>query len=115
MWAAKPHYYGTRLLQLALHLRPAVRHRAVRRATARTPSSSAPATTTCCRPPGLGSAAALAARFDIDVTDEAFWTASLDVVRARIDEFCRLAEVYGVGESESIVVVVSVCTCSLVF
>ena len=36
---------------------------------------------------GLGSAATLAARFGIDVADVAFWTASLDVLRGRIDEF----------------------------
>jgi pepF/M3 family oligoendopeptidase len=40
---------------------------------------------------GLGTAAALARRFGIDVADEAFWAASLDVLRARIDEFERLA------------------------
>lgn len=36
---------------------------------------------------GLGDAAELAARFGIDVRDEAFWTASLDVLRSRIDAF----------------------------
>jgi oligoendopeptidase F len=36
---------------------------------------------------GLGDAAELAARFGIDVRDEAFWTASLDVLRTRIDAF----------------------------
>ncbi|HEX2576365.1 MAG TPA: M3 family metallopeptidase [Aquihabitans sp.] len=36
---------------------------------------------------GLGDAATLAARFGIDVRDEAFWTASLDVLRGRIEEF----------------------------
>ena len=40
---------------------------------------------------GLGDAAELAARFGIDVRDVAFWTASLDVLRGRIDEFCALA------------------------
>ncbi len=40
---------------------------------------------------GLGSAAELAARFGIDVGSVDFWTSSLDVLRARIDEFCRLA------------------------
>ena len=37
---------------------------------------------------GLGSARDLAGRFGIDVADEAFWTASLDVIRRRIDDFC---------------------------
>ncbi len=40
---------------------------------------------------GLGDAVSLAARFGIDVRDVAFWTASLDVLRARIDEFTALA------------------------
>ncbi|QXC62959.1 M3 family oligoendopeptidase [Aquihabitans sp. G128] len=41
---------------------------------------------------GLGDAPSLAARFGIDVRDVAFWTASLDVLRARIDEFVEAAE-----------------------
>ncbi len=40
---------------------------------------------------GLGEAAELAARFGIDVRDRAFWAASLDVLRSRIDRFCELA------------------------
>jgi len=40
---------------------------------------------------GLGDAASLAARFGIDVADVAFWTASLDVLCARIDEFVAAA------------------------
>ncbi len=40
---------------------------------------------------GLGDAATLAARFGIDVADVAFWTASLDVLTARIDEFVAAA------------------------
>jgi oligoendopeptidase F len=40
---------------------------------------------------GMDTAEELAAAFDLDVTDEAFWTASLDVVRARIADYCRLA------------------------
>jgi oligoendopeptidase F len=40
---------------------------------------------------GMDTAEELAGAFGIDVTDEAFWTASLDVVRERIDEYCRLA------------------------
>jgi len=41
---------------------------------------------------GLGDADELAARFDIDIRSVDFWTASLDVVRDRIDEFCALAD-----------------------
>jgi oligoendopeptidase F len=40
---------------------------------------------------GLATASELARRFDIDVADEGFWTASLDVLRARIDDFVALA------------------------
>ena len=40
---------------------------------------------------GMDDAAGLAARFDIDVRDTAFWAASLDVLRARIDAFEALA------------------------
>ena len=91
MWAAKPHYYGIGVLQLALHVRPAVRHRPLRELPARIPEKFRAGYDDLLSATGLGSAAALAARFDIDVTDEAFWTASLDVVRARIDDFVALA------------------------
>jgi oligoendopeptidase F len=41
---------------------------------------------------GLGDAATLAARFGIDVADQAFWAASLQVLVDRIDEFNAAAE-----------------------
>ncbi|MCU1351918.1 MAG: peptidase family protein [Acidimicrobiales bacterium] len=40
---------------------------------------------------GLAEGAELAGRFGIDIRDVAFWTASLDVLRARIDELVALA------------------------
>jgi len=40
---------------------------------------------------GMGTAAQLAARFDIDIASEEFWTSSLDVIGARIDDFVSLA------------------------
>jgi pepF/M3 family oligoendopeptidase len=40
---------------------------------------------------GMDTAEELASAFGLDVTDEAFWTASLDVVRGRIDDYERLA------------------------
>ena len=40
---------------------------------------------------GMDTAEELGAAFGLDVTDEAFWTASLDVVRNRIDDYQRLA------------------------
>jgi pepF/M3 family oligoendopeptidase len=47
---------------------------------------------------GMDSAEQLGQAFGLDVTDEAFWTASLDVVRARIDDYVTLAsEVGGIG------------------
>jgi pepF/M3 family oligoendopeptidase len=40
---------------------------------------------------GMDSGEVLGASFGLDVTDPAFWTASLDVIRSRIDEYERLA------------------------
>lgn len=40
---------------------------------------------------GMDTAEELGAAFGLDVTDEAFWTASLDVVRSRIDDYASLA------------------------
>ena len=40
---------------------------------------------------GMDTAEELGAAFGLDVTDAAFWTASLDVVRGRIDEYVELA------------------------
>jgi oligoendopeptidase F len=39
---------------------------------------------------GMGTAAELAGRFDIDIRSEDFWASSLSVLVGRIDEFCRL-------------------------
>ena len=47
---------------------------------------------------GMDTAEELGAAFGLDVTDEAFWTASLDVVRARIDDYVALASgLTGIG------------------
>ncbi|MFZ9852369.1 MAG: M3 family oligoendopeptidase [Ilumatobacteraceae bacterium] len=40
---------------------------------------------------GMNTAEELGQAFGLDVTDEAFWTASLDVLRARMDEYRTLA------------------------
>ena len=40
---------------------------------------------------GMDTAEQLGQAFGLDVTDEAFWTASLDVVRTRIDDYTALA------------------------
>ena len=90
MWAAKPHYYGSvfynwpyafgLLFGLGLYARYQEDPERFRHGYDDLLSST-----------GLGQAADLAARFDIDVRDEGFWTASLDVVRGRIDEFVTLS------------------------
>ena len=41
---------------------------------------------------GMSTAEELAADFGFDVTTEAFWTSSLDVLRGRITEYQRLAD-----------------------
>ena len=41
---------------------------------------------------GMDTAEQLGARFDLDVTDEGFWTSSLDVLRARMAEYERLVD-----------------------
>ena len=60
-----------RVLQLAVHVRAAVRHRPVRGVPRRPRASSASGYDDLLSATGLGSAAALPTRFDIDVTDEA--------------------------------------------
>lgn len=47
---------------------------------------------------GMDSAEELAAGFDLDITDVDFWTASLDVIRGRIDDYERLATDLGLIE-----------------
>jgi oligoendopeptidase F len=44
---------------------------------------------------GMDTAEELGAAFGLDVTDESFWTASLDVVRTRIDDYETLAASMG--------------------
>ncbi len=91
MWAAKPHYYGSTFynwpytfgLLFGLGLYARWRDDAARFRTAYADMLSSTGTET---------ASQLAARFGIDVGDEAFWTASLDVVRRRIDDFCAAVD-----------------------
>jgi oligoendopeptidase F len=94
MWAAKPHYYGARfynwpytfglLFGLGLYARWLDDPDAFEAAYDDMLSST-----------GMATAAQLASRFGIDVADQAFWTASLDVLRARIDDFCASAAAAG--------------------
>ena len=90
MWAVKPHYYGSSFynwpytfgLLFGIGLFARYQQDADRfRANYDDLLSST----------GLGSAADLAGRFGIDVRSTDFWTSSLDVIRARIDEFCTLS------------------------
>jgi pepF/M3 family oligoendopeptidase len=87
MWAAKPHYYGSTfynwpytfglLFGLGLYARWLDDAAGFRAEYAEMLSST-----------GMETASQLGARFGIDLADEAFWAASLDVLRARIDDFC---------------------------
>lgn len=86
MWAAKPHYYGSTfynwpytfglLFGLGLYVRWLDDGPGFRSAYVDMLAST-----------GVETASQLAARFGIDLADESFWTASLDVIRARIDDF----------------------------
>lgn len=90
MWAAKPHYYSSAfynwpytfglLFGLGLYARYIEEPDRFRGGYDDLLSSC-----------GLASAADLAGRFGIDVRDNAFWAASLRVLRDRIEEFVALA------------------------
>lgn len=90
MWAAKPHYYGSvfynwpyafgLLFGIGLYARYVEDPERFRSEYDDLLSST-----------GMAPAAELGARFGLDVRDEGFWTAGLDVVRRRIDEYVELA------------------------
>ncbi|HEX6417254.1 MAG TPA: M3 family oligoendopeptidase [Acidimicrobiales bacterium] len=90
MWAAKPHYYGSTfynwpytfglLFGLGLYAR-----------WLDDPAGFRAAYVDMLAATGTETAAQLAVRFGIDLADEAFWAASLDIVRRRIDDFCAAA------------------------
>lgn len=91
MWLLKPHYYGSHfynwpytyglLFGLGLYARYREDPEGFRSGYAELLSRA-----------GLDTAEELGRRFGLDVTDQAFWDASLDVCRARIDEYERLAD-----------------------
>jgi oligoendopeptidase F len=91
MWAVKPHYYATAfynwpycyglLFGIGLYARYVDDPDRFRSGYDDLLSAT-----------GLGTAAELASRFGIDVADEGFWTASLDVLRGRIDDFESLVQ-----------------------
>lgn len=90
MWIVKPHYYGSHFynwpytygLLFGLGLYSRFRD---------DPEAFRARYTTLLSRAGMDTAEELGAAFGLDVTDGGFWTASLDVLRARIDEYAQLA------------------------
>ena len=91
MWLLKPHYYGSHFYNwpytygLLFGLGLFARYQA-------DPDRFRGGYDTLLSRAGMDTAEELGEAFGLDVTDEAFWTASLDVVRARIDQYTELAE-----------------------
>jgi pepF/M3 family oligoendopeptidase len=89
MWAVKPHYYGSHFynwpytygLLFGLGLFAEFQ---------RDPERFRAGYDELLSSVGLADAAQLGSRFGIDVRDSAFWAASLDVLRDRMDEYERL-------------------------
>ena len=94
MWAVKGHYYSASelLLQLPVHVRPALRARPLRALTRTTLTGSGPRYDDLLAHTGRADAATLAARFGIDLRQPAFWRASLELIRADIDRFEALVD-----------------------
>jgi oligoendopeptidase F len=98
MWAAKPHYYGSSfynfpymfglLFSLGLYA-----------VYQKEPDGFHDRYDDLLRRSGMATAHELAQGFDIDLRAESFWDASLDVVRANVNEFEELAA----GEKKSVV------------
>ncbi len=91
MWLLKPHYYGSHFYNwpytygLLFGLGLFARYR-------EDPEHFRSGYDTLLSRAGMDTAEELGAAFGLDVTDEAFWTASLDVIRARIDAYVELAD-----------------------
>lgn len=90
MWLLKPHYYGSHLYNwpytygLLFGLGLFARYQ-------QDPERFRSGYDTLLSRVGMDSAEQLGAAFELDVTDEAFWVSSLDVVRNRMAEYERLA------------------------
>jgi oligoendopeptidase F len=90
MWLLKPHYYGSHFYNwpytygLLFGLGLFAKYR-------EDPERFRGGYDTLLSRAGMDTAEQLGAAFDLDVTDEAFWTASLDVIRSRIDQYEDLA------------------------
>jgi pepF/M3 family oligoendopeptidase len=99
MWAVKPHYYSTAfynwpytfglLFGIGLYARYTADPDRFRLGYDDLLSAT-----------GLGDAAELAARFGIDIRDEAFWSDSLDVIRTRIERFTALVREFDAGDDD---------------
>ncbi|HEY0518068.1 MAG TPA: M3 family oligoendopeptidase [Ilumatobacteraceae bacterium] len=91
MWAVKPHYYGSHFYNwpytygFLFGVGLFAKYRADRE---RFQMSYDDVLSRA----GMNTAEELGAVFGLDVSDEAFWTASLDVLRAHIDQYVALAE-----------------------
>jgi oligoendopeptidase F len=98
MWALKPHYYGSHFYNwpytygLLFGLGLFAEYQ-------RDPERFRGGYDSLLATVGLADAATLGARFGIDVRDEAFWTASLDVIRGRIADYETLASTVVVPNS----------------
>ena len=90
MWLLKPHYYGSHFYNwpytygLLFGLGLFARYQ-------EDPERFRDGYDTLLSRAGMDTAEELGQAFGLDVTDEAFWTASLDVVRTRIADYERLA------------------------
>ncbi len=90
MWLLKPHYYGSHFYNWPYTYGQLFGYGLF--ATYRAdPDSFRVGYTDLLSRAGMDTAEELGARFGFDVTDIAFWRASLDVVRQRIDEYLALA------------------------
>ncbi len=94
MWLLKPHYYGSSFYNwpytygLLFGLGLFARYQD-------DPEHFRAGYDTLLSRAGMDTAEELGRAFDLDVTDEAFWTASLDVVRARMTDYAELAAAVG--------------------
>ncbi|MFK7918257.1 MAG: M3 family oligoendopeptidase [Ilumatobacter sp.] len=90
MWLLKPHYYGSHFYNwpytygLLFGLGLFAEYR-------KDPEHFRSGYDTLLSRAGMDTAEELGGAFGLDVTDEAFWTASLDVIRRRIDDYVDLA------------------------
>ncbi len=93
MWAVKGHYYGSAFYNwpytygLLFGLGLFARYR-------QDPERFRSGYDTLLSRVGMDSAEQLGEAFDLDVTDQAFWTSSLDVVRARMANYRELAQAH---------------------